>query len=176
MNALLVIDMQISWFETPRHDKDGVITRVNQLIDAMRQSGGSVVFIRHADADAMPDSPGFQIEPSLHYQPDDIIFDKTACDSFADTALLPWLQQLGMQNLYLCGLATEFCVDTTLRAALSRGFNVVALSDAHTTANRPHLKAIQIIEHHNWVWANMTAPMGRSLRVCNTAQALLDLA
>ena len=176
MKTLLVIDMQVSWFETPRHDKDGVIARVNLAIDAMRQSGGNVVFIRHSDADAMPDSPGFQIEPALHYQAEDIIFDKTACDSFADTALLPWLQQMGSKNLYLCGLATEFCVDTTLRAALSRGFNVTALADGHTTANRPHLKATQIIEHHNWVWANMTAPMGRSLRVCETAQALLDLA
>lgn len=176
MNTLLIIDMQIGWLQTPRHDKDGVIARINQAAQAMRQSGGSVIFIRHANDEAPLGSPEFELDPALHIDPQDAFFDKTACDSFADTALLPHLQQAGIKHLYLCGMATEFCVDTTLRAALSRGFNVTALDDAHTTANRPHLQAAQIIEHHNWIWHNMQAPLGRSVRVCSTEQALVSMA
>jgi nicotinamidase-related amidase len=175
MNTLLVIDMQNAWLRQPRHDKEGVIARINQAARAMRQSGGTVVFIRHCSEEALAGSDDWQLDGTLDVRPDDVLFDKSACDSFADTALLPHLQQSGTQTLYICGLATEFCVDTTLRAALSRGFNVTALADAHTTSDRPHLTAVQIIEHHNWIWADMAAPLGRSLRVCDTAQALATL-
>lgn len=176
MNTLLVIDMQNAWLdETPRHDKPAIIERINRASNRMRAADGKVVFIRHCSEDCLPGTEGWAITSELSMQPDDVIFDKSACDSFADTFLHTHLQEIGCKTLYICGLATEFCVDTTLRAALSRGFNVIALTDAHTTGNRPHLDAQQIIEHHNWVWSNMTAPLGRSLRVCSTEQALADL-
>ena len=177
MNTLLVIDMQNAWLnrETPRHDKPGLIERINLAASAMRNGGGTVVFIRHCDRDCLPGSADWEIDAGLQTLPDDAMFDKSACDSFADTFLLTHLQESGSKHLYICGLATEFCVDTTLRAALSLGFNVTALADAHTTGNRPHLSATQIIQHHNWIWANMAAPQGRSLRVCSTAQTLADL-
>ncbi len=177
MNTLLVIDMQNGWLnETPRHDTPAIIERINRAASQMRAAGGKVVFIRHCAEDCMPDTDRWAITPDLRVMPEDVIFDKYACDSFADTFLLTHLQEIGCKTLYICGLATEFCVDTTLRAALSRGFNVVALADAHTTGNRPHLSALQIIGHHNWIWSNMTAPLGRSLQVCSTAQALAELA
>jgi hypothetical protein len=59
---------------------------------------------------------------------------------------------------------------TTIRAAPSHGFNVIVLSDAHTTGDRPHMKAPTIIEHHNWVWANMAVPGGHTLTVQTVAQ------
>lgn len=60
-----------------------------------------------------------------------------------------------------------------MRAALSLGFDVIALSDAHTTGDRPHLSAERIIEHHNWVWANLAAPQGSKLTV-QTVQDMID--
>ncbi len=176
MNALLIIDMQNAWlYGTPRHDTQAIIERINRATKHMRAASGKVVFIRNCSEDCPPDTEGWAITSELSVLPDDVIFDKSACDSFADTFLHTHLQEIGCKTLYICGLATEFCVDTTLRAALSRGFNVVALADAHTTGNRPHLSAQQIIEHHNWIWSNMTAPLGRSLQVCSTAQALAEL-
>ena len=176
MNTLLVIDMQNAWLnETPRHDAPAIIERINRACSSIRATNGKVVFIRNCSEDCPAGTQGWEIIPELSVMPEDVIFEKYACDSFADTFLLTHLQEIGCKTLYMCGLATEFCVDTTLRGALSRGFNVIALKDAHTTGNRPHLSAQQIIEHHNWVWSNMAAPFGRTLRVCNTEQALTDL-
>ncbi len=173
MNTLLVIDMQTLWLDqSPRHDKQGVIARINQAAATLRARGEPVVFVRHADAEAVPGSAGFQVHPELLVGPDDRIVDKRACDAFADTALLSVLQECGATNLFICGLATEFCVDSTLRAALSCGFDVVALADAHTTGDRAHLPAAAIVEHHNWVWANLAIPQGRTLRVMPMAAAL----
>lgn len=173
MNTLLVIDMQNAWLNgnTPRLNKDGVIARINHAAHRMRQQGGKVIFVQHCDADALDNSEAWQIDKDLIIVEGDGRVNKTACDSFADTSLLKQLKASGTTTLFICGMATEFCVDTTLRAAPSHGFNVVALSDAHTTGNRQHLKASDIIEHHNWIWANMSVPGGRTLKLQTVAQA-----
>lgn len=83
---------------------------------------------------------------------------KRACDSFYETDLQDTLQQHGSRRLIVTGCATDFCVDTTIRAALSLDFEVVVARDAHTTANRPHLDAVSVIEHHNSVWEELIHP------------------
>jgi len=44
---------------------------------------------------------------------------------------------------------TEYCVDTTCRRAISLGYDVTLVSDAHTTVDNKLLTAAQIIAHHN---------------------------
>jgi nicotinamidase-related amidase len=166
MNTLLVIDMQNAWInENPRFDIIGVIARINQVAQHFRTQGNSVIFIRHSDDEVKIGSTGWQVHADLATFPSDIFIDKTACDSFSNTTLLDQLQGMGTTNITICGLATEFCVDTTLRAALSHGFDVLALTDAHTTANRDHLSAKEIIDHHNWIWTHLAAPSGRHIDV-----------
>ena len=48
MTALLVIDMQRGAFDAPdsRHDRKGVVQRINRLARALREAGGTVVFIQ----------------------------------------------------------------------------------------------------------------------------------
>ena len=83
---------------------------------------------------------------------------KTACDAFYKTDLAAILTSFKVDNVLITGAATEFCVDTTLRSCLSKGFNLAAISDAHTTADRGHLSAKSIVEHHNWTWENLIIP------------------
>jgi nicotinamidase-related amidase len=174
VKALLVIDMQNAWLnrDTPRFDRQGVIQRINRAARHIRAQAGQVIFIQHCDSDAVPREDGWQLDAGLEVHDGDHRIDKTACDSFIDTTLLEQLQQQQATTLVIAGLATEFCVDTTVRAAVSLGFNVIALADAHTTGDRPHLSAEQIIEHHNWVWANLAAPAGTTLTVQTLAQML----
>jgi hypothetical protein len=49
------------------------------------------------------------------------------------------------------------------RGALGRGMPTSVPSDGHTTADRPHLPAHKIIEHHNTIWADFLAPRGPAL-------------
>ena len=172
MNTLLVVDMQNAWLnrETPRLNKAGVIARINHAAQSTRAQGGQVIFVQHCDDSCVENSDEWQIEAGLIVVEADGKLNKTACDSFADTSLLAQLQACDTGTLIICGLATEFCLDTTIRAAPSHGFDVVVLGDAHTTGDRPHMKAPAIIEHHNWVWANMSVPGGHTLKVQTTAQ------
>lgn len=173
MNSLLVIDMQTTWLSSAaeRFDKDGVIARINRAARAMRERGDQVIFVRHSNDEAPIDSAAWQIDPRLVVEQGDVMVEKLACDPFAGTALGQHLAATATRTVFICGLATEFCVDSALRAALSNGFDVVGLADAHTTGDRPHLKAAQIIEHHNWTWASLAVPTGRAIRVCTVEQA-----
>lgn len=175
LKTLLVIDMQNAWLNrgTPRFDRDGVIERINKVARHMRAQGSQVIFIQHCDTDALPYQDGWKLDAGLEVLEDDRKIDKTACDAFADTVLFDLLLERDSKTVIIAGLATEFCVDTTVRAALSMGFDVIALSDAHTTGDRAHLSAQQIIEHHNWVWANLAVPIGSTLTV-QTTQQMLD--
>lgn len=174
MKALLVIDMQNAWLnrDTPRFDRQGVIERINRAARHIRAQGGQVIFIHHCDSDAVPREDGWQLDAGLEVIEGDRSIDKTACDSFSDTVLFEQLQERQAETLVIAGLATEFCVDTTVRAAVSMGFDVIALADAHTTGDRPHLSAEQIIAHHNWVWSNLAVPVGSALTVQTLAQML----
>ncbi len=63
--------------------------------------------------------------------------------------MLRELNQRGIKQLVIAGMKTEFCVDTTCRAAPELGFRTILISDAHTTMDNAHLSATDIIAHHN---------------------------
>ncbi len=72
-------------------------------------------------------------------------------DSSHRTDLDQSLKQHAAMRHVVCGMHTEFCVDTTTCRALALGYPVVLVTDAHTTEGREHLSASQIIRHHNVV-------------------------
>ncbi len=160
-SALLVIDVQCGWYcATPApHDAAGTLARINLLIDHARAAGRPVVFIQHGEApDYTPGTPAWELHPDLHRRREDPVIAKTVCDSFYRTTLATDLRRLAVDTLVICGAATEFCVDTTIRRAASEGYRVVVPADAHATKDRPVLAAPQIIAHHNWVWSEFSSP------------------
>jgi nicotinamidase-related amidase len=161
MNALLVIDMQVGLFETdpPRYDADGVIQRINEVARNVRSTGGIVIFIQHEDNNSfIRGTQGWEILPTLEHDASDFSVYKQACDSFYETNLSEILGKHNVQQLLITGCATDFCVDTTVRAAASRNYEVMVVKDGHTTKDRLHLDAISIITHHNWMWENLILP------------------
>lgn len=175
--ALIVIDMQRGSFgkDARRHDVPGLIGRLNALARRVREAGGTVIFVQHDGPEGdphHPSQPGWALLPELGRLPADLIVRKTACDSFLNTDLDHVLAGLGIRDLIVTGCATDYCVDTTVRAALARRYRTVVPSDGHTTAERPHLSAAKIIEHHNAIWRDFIAPAGPAT-VCACAEIAL---
>jgi nicotinamidase-related amidase len=161
VNVLVVVDMQQAGIGPTLHDVDAVVRRINRLASRLRRSGGAVVFVQHDGAPGdpfEPFTPGWEIADSIETNAADRRVRKTLNDSFYGTALDATLSDLGAETVTIAGWATDFCVDATVRSAVSRGLHVTVASDCHTLADRPHLGAEAIIEHHNWVWANLLAP------------------
>jgi nicotinamidase-related amidase len=76
-------------------------------------------------------------------------------------------------RVLVAGWATDFCVDATVRSAVSNNYNVVVVGDGHTLSDRPHLDALTVIRHHNWVWSNNLIT-DSSIRVANSSDLLLE--
>jgi len=170
--ALIIVDMQRGSF-TPRYDANGLVNRLNSLADRVRQTGGLVVFVQHQGPPGDPHHPsevGFELLPDLQCEPGDARVLKTSCDAFLGTRLEDVLTTGSVSELIITGCATDFCVDTTVRAALARGYAVVAPCDGHTTTDWPHLAAQKIIQHHNAIWADFMSPAGPA-RVCSCEEA-----
>ncbi len=174
--ALLVIDMQAALFENAlRYDFQGVVARINLLSRSVRRASGTVIFIQHDGPpgdELAPGTHGWRILPVLEHASGDLLFHKNACDAFYGTVLAKELQQRNVRRLIITGCATDFCVDTTVRAAASRDFEIFVAADGHTTADRPHLDAAAIIRHHNYMWENLILP-GRPVTVAPAA-ALIE--
>lgn len=98
---------------------------------------------------------GWQLDTRLDARPDDLRVRKTSCDSFHRTELHALLQSRGVDRLVVCGLQSEFCVDSTVRGALALGYPVVLVADGHSTLDNGVMSAAQITAHHNATLANV---------------------
>jgi nicotinamidase-related amidase len=72
---------------------------------------------------------GHDIIPELYPLDGEIVIDKPGKGAFYATELADVLQQYGIENLLVCGVTTEVCVNTTVREANDRGYRCVVLSD-----------------------------------------------
>ncbi|MGA3120844.1 MAG: isochorismatase family cysteine hydrolase [Polyangiaceae bacterium] len=73
--------------------------------------------------------PGHDIVPDLYPRPGEAIIDKPGKGAFFATDLHLILQNRGIENLIVCGVTTEVCVNTTVREANDRGYRCIVPSD-----------------------------------------------
>ena len=72
---------------------------------------------------------GHDIIPALYPLDSEIVIDKPGKGAFYATELGDVLQKFGIENLLVCGVTTEVCVNTTVREANDRGYRCVVLAD-----------------------------------------------
>lgn len=153
--ALLIIDMQVGLFHSPEkpHDGERVLANIQQLIAKARQQDVPIFAVRHTGPEGSPTAAGsrfWQLLPALELNADvDLLFDKSRPDAFHNTDLAQQLKTKKVDELYLVGMKTQFCIDSTCRAAADLGFKPLLVADAHTCMDTPALPAQAIIEHHN---------------------------
>ena len=154
--ALLIIDMQTGNVSehSPISKGNDLLNRVKSLISKARIVDIPIVYVQHNGGSGDPDeygTVGWKIHPSITPAKEDLVVQKQFPDAFQNTTLHKELQKKGVKKLYVTGLQTEYCIDTSCRRAFSLGYEVVLIEDAHATWDSSLLKAEQIINHHNQV-------------------------
>ena len=158
MQALLVLDVMNAIFElpVPLHDPDGFVDHVRGLLDRARARGVPVLHFRQLGPEgSLFGAGGRAREFGARVAPagDDIVIDKREPDMFVGTSLSEVLAERGIDEVVICGFASEACVDTTVRSAWAKGFRVVLAAGAHTTTANAVLSAEQVVKHHELVLA-----------------------
>lgn len=179
MKALLIIDMQKGCFNpySSKYNTNIVIENINKLSDQFRKSLHLIIYIVHDGTKEnylFPNTPDFEILPELKRDTTDKLIVKEANDPFYKTNLDLLLQEHSVDELYICGQATNFCIDCTIKVALNKDYNITIASDAHTTKATEGIDAKKIIEYYNWLWKNLT-PTKYPIRVESTSKIIASL-
>jgi nicotinamidase/pyrazinamidase len=81
-------------------------------------------------------TPGAELHSALESAKVDVVIDKgqdpnsQGYSAFQDTPLLDLLRERGVDDLFVAGLATDYCVKNTVLDALRLGFDVTVVEDA----------------------------------------------
>jgi len=73
--------------------------------------------------------PGHDIIPELSPLPGEPVVDKPGKGAFFATDLDAVLKNRGIAQLFVCGVTTEVCVNTTVREANDRGYDCLVVAD-----------------------------------------------
>lgn len=161
-DALIVIDPQVGLLEGA-YRVDETLTALAEALRRAREAKALVIFLRHNHATFAPlmaGSPTCEIHSMVSPEPHEVIIDKTASDGFWETNLQRCLDEAGVRCVVIGGLQTEFCVDATCRAALSKGYDVTLIADGHTTGDAV-TDAATTIRHHNYALTHLAHPRQR---------------
>ncbi len=150
--ALLVIDMQNSYFDFPEleEQREPVTEKVNELIRAAREGGCPIVLIRTQHerdrstwtVNMQDDDQGFAYPGTEQAEyvagldtEDGVGLVKTRDSAFFDTDLAARLRNLGVSHLVLCGISTHSCVAQTAIDAFAHNFRAAVARDAVASEN-----------------------------------------
>ena len=148
MIALIVIDLQkgIVARQAAPHSSADVVQRAARLANSFREKRLPVVLVHvafapdRADALKQPvDSPNPATKPPADWSdfvPEigphdgDIIITKRQWGAFYGTDLDLQLRRRGVKTIVLCGIATNFGVESTARDGWERNYEIIFVEDA----------------------------------------------
>ncbi|HML68672.1 MAG TPA: cysteine hydrolase family protein [Clostridia bacterium] len=154
--ALLVIDVQQAMIDERPARMDEFLLNLKLLIDAAHSGGTEVIYVRHdgGEGDTLAyGTEGWQLERSLKPREDEQIFDKRFGSAFRQTGLQDYLISRGITRLVVCGMQTEYCIDTSVKVAFELGYSVVIPASATTTYSNPFLSGDKLIHYYErMIW------------------------
>jgi len=153
--ALVVIDLQkgITAIPTAPYPPVVIIENCVKLVNAARINNMPVFLVHVTPSPDMKDAlhpineSSFQISgykpewseyvPELNVQPTDFQIIKHQWGAFYGTELDLQLRRRGMDTIILCGIATNFGVESTARYAYELGYNQIFAEDAMSARSKP---------------------------------------
>lgn len=139
--ALLIIDIQNDYFSGgayPLVNPDKAAKNAKQLLLKFRAQKNLIIHVQHIaeQPDAtffLPETEGANIHSDVFPEPGERVVIKHKPNSFQETDLLYYLKGQRVTHLVICGMMTQICVDSTVRAAKEYGFEITLIADACAT-------------------------------------------
>jgi nicotinamidase-related amidase len=127
--ALIVVDVQRA-FDDPSwgaRDNPDCERNIAALIEHWRSAGRPLA----------PGTPGNTFKDVVTGEPD-LLVTKSVNSSFhGDPDLQAWLDGEGIRTIYVCGITTNHCCETTARVGGNLGYDVRFVLDATHAFDRP---------------------------------------
>lgn len=151
-SALLVIDIQNLLVEEKPYAIEERLALWQDSITKARQAGLEVIHVRHHDQELVKGTADWEIHSIVAPLASEKIFDKTFNSAFKETGLHAYLQEKGIEQLIIMGMATNFCIDTTIKVAFELGYKVAVIRDGTTTGFTGNLSPKDLIDQYQMIW------------------------
>ena len=160
--ALVVVDMQNAFMlpgvaHSPCLMAQEIVPNINRLAEAVRQTGGIVVWIKTAYTDDTLEnwstlygmlgpkgtqmrakaltrgSKGYELWPALEVRDGDLTVEKNRYSAFiqGSSDLAEVLRARGLDTLLITGTVTNVCCESTARDAMMLNFKTIMLTDGN---------------------------------------------
>ena len=164
--AVVVIDLQNGIVGRPGgapYPPTAVVANCTRILAAARAAGAQPVLVHvggasdgadrlHTTTDQAwkltgPMTPDWsELIPELGQQPGDVVVLKRQWGAFYGTDLDLQLRRRGLTTIVLCGIATEFGVESTARDGYEHGYELIFAEDAMTGVTaESHLNSVERI-------------------------------
>lgn len=159
--VLLIVDVQQALIEGKPYNIEEVIVNIQALIAKARDKHVEVVYVRHdggEEDDLEKGTPGFEIYHEVAPIEGEQIFDKVFNSAFKETGLHKYLQCKNIKTIVLCGLQTEYCVDTTCKAAFELGYEIIIPQKVTSTFDNESMTGYEISKYfEEKIWSSRFA-------------------
>lgn len=152
-SALLVIDIQNLLVEEKPYAIEERLALWQDSLAKARQAGIEIIYVRQNDEELVKGTADWEIHSIVAPLASEKIFDKTFNSAFKETGLHAYLQEKGIEQLIIMGMATNFCIDTTIKVAFELGYKVAVIQDGTTTGYSGNLDTKDLIDHYQNIWS-----------------------
>lgn len=154
--AFIIIDVQNILVETG-FETEKLLEKITYLQDQARSKNIEIIYVQHIENPEAQTSEDWQLSPLLKRLANEKIFQKKYNSIFKETGLKEYLDQQGIEQLVLCGMQTEYCVDTSVKVAFEYGYQLVIPEGAVTTFDGEDIPAETLNEFYENIWAGRFA-------------------
>lgn len=154
-DALLIIDTQNGLVNAHPYGEETLIANIQRLQAAFRQAKLPIVYVRHDGGDEFltAGTPDWEIASAIAPEAGERVFEKSVNSAFRGTELHAYLQELGVKTLLICGMQTEYCVDTNIKVAFELGYRVLVPRGGTATFDNPLICARNMIAfYERFIW------------------------
>jgi nicotinamidase-related amidase len=165
--ALLVIDVQNELVDAlPPERRSTLLETIAELLSNARARQMPVVFVRHNEDEGSLrlGTPSWEIPDAIAPRETEPIVEKRFGDAFVETDLAELLKARNVDELIVCGMQSDFCVNATTRGAVALGYRITLVEDAHATYDANGKTERQIIDELHAALRGLsvrTVPAGR---------------
>lgn len=149
--AFIIIDVQNILVETG-FQTESLLEKISYLQNQARSKNIEIIYVQHIESPEAQTSEDWQLSPLLNRQENEKVFQKRYNSIFKETGLKEYLDQQGIEQLVLCGMQTEYCVDTSIKVGFEYGYKLVVPEGAVTTFDGDDIPAETLNEFYENIW------------------------